>query len=124
MSEAPDIGTIIEALEQYTRGDEHQRAIVAAIAVLRTVEPRESAIIAERDALQLDLRRLMEKHNALHVNDQAVRVERDALRAVAIEQSALLGELSKGLHPDDDLFVQIVEVGTKLDALSAPAVEG
>lgn len=43
--------------------------------------PRESALIAERDALQLDLRRLMEKHNALHVNDQAVRVERDALRA-------------------------------------------
>ena len=52
MSEAPDIGTIIEALEQYTRGDEHQRAIEAAIAVLRTVESRESALIAERDALR------------------------------------------------------------------------
>lgn len=96
MSEAPDIGTIIEALEQYTRGDEHQRAIEAAIAVLRTVESRESALIAERDAL----------------------------RVVAIEQSALLGELSKGLFPDDDLFAQIVEVGAKLDALSSPAVEG
>ena len=52
MSEAPDIGTIIEALEQYTSGDTHQRAIDAAIDVLRAVEPRESALIAERDALR------------------------------------------------------------------------
>ena len=42
MSEAPDIGTIIEALEQYTRGDEHQRAIVAAIDVLRAVDYRDT----------------------------------------------------------------------------------
>ena len=90
-----DIGAIIEALEQYTRGDDHQRAIDAAIDVLRTADAREYALIAERDQLH----------------------------TLAIEQSVLLGELSKGLNPDDELFQQIVEVGAKLDALSAPAVE-
>ena len=48
----------------------------------------------------------------------------DALRALSIEQSVLLGELSKGLFYSDPLFGQIVGVGAKLDALSAPAVEG
>lgn len=47
MSEAHDIGAIIEALEQYTRGDDHQRAIDAAVEVLRAVESRESALIAD-----------------------------------------------------------------------------
>ncbi len=42
-----DIGAIIEALEQYTRGDDHQRAIDAAVEVLRAVESRESAPIAD-----------------------------------------------------------------------------
>ena len=55
--------------------------VVVAKATLATLLTERSALIAERDALQLDLRRLMEKHNALHVNAQAVRVERDALRA-------------------------------------------
>lgn len=42
MSTRPDIGTIIEALDQYTRGDEHQRAIEAAIDVLRAVDYRDT----------------------------------------------------------------------------------
>ncbi len=42
-----DIGAIIGALEQYTRGDDHQRAIDAAVEVLRAVEYRESEILAD-----------------------------------------------------------------------------
>lgn len=59
MSEAHDIGAIIEALEQYTRGDDHQRAIDAAVEVLRAVESRESAILA--DAQRYRYLRLMSR---------------------------------------------------------------
>ena len=62
--------------------------------------------------------------NAATARESALVAERDALRAVAIEQAVLPGELSKGFKPDDELFTQIVEVGAALDALAAPAVEG
>ncbi len=115
-----DIGAIIGALEQYTRGDDHQRAIDAAVEVLRAVESRESALIA-------DYQRLMDKHNAPHVNAQAVRVERDALRDALVRIIAV-DDAHATIHaPDGDDVARMIEWAEAFDAaraLSAPAVEG
>ena len=113
---------------------------------------RESALVAERDAYKdrlfaaiegdeilayaleridgtdrispMQMSELLDVASANLARAQTAEAERDALRAVAIEQAVLLGELSKGFKPDDELFTQIVEVGAALDALAAPAVEG
>lgn len=120
MSEAHDIGAIIEALEQYTRGDDHQRAIDAAVEVLRAVESRESALIA-------DYQRLMDKHNALHVNAQAVRVERDALLIAGGDLANCAYNLAQrsGEVLSARSAVALDNARRKWDAaLAAPAVEG
>ena len=117
---AHDIGAIIEALEQYTRGDDHQRAIDAAVEVLRAVESRESALIA-------DYQRLMDKHNALHVNAQAVRVERDALLIAGGDLANCAYNLAQrsGEVLSARSAVALDNARRKWDAaLSAPAVEG
>jgi hypothetical protein len=115
-----DIGAIIEALEQYARGDDHQRAIDAAVEVLRAVESRESALIA-------DYQRLMDKHNALHVNAQAVRVERDALLIAGGDLANCAYNLAQrsGEVLSARSAVALDNARRKWDAaLSAPAVEG
>jgi len=117
---AHDIGAIIEALEQYTRGDDHQRAIDAAVEVLRAVESRESALIA-------DYQRLMDKHNALHVNAQAVRVGRDALLIAGGDLANCAYNLAQrsGEVLSARSAVALDNARRKWDAaLSAPAVEG
>lgn len=115
-----DIGAIIGALEQYTRGDDHQRAIDAAVEVLRAVESRESALIA-------DYQRLMDKHNALHVNAQAVRVERDALLIAGGDLANCAYNLAQrsGEVLSARSAVALDNARRKWDAaLAAPAVEG
>lgn len=105
-----DIGAIIGALEQYTRGDDHQRAI----------ESRESALIA-------DYQRLMDKHNALHVNAQAVRVERDALLIAGGDLANCAYNLAQrsGEVLSARSAVALDNARRKWDAaLAAPAVEG
>ena len=117
--------------------------MVALYQQIKEGAARESALIA-------DYQRLMDKHNALHVNAQAVRVERDALRA-AIEVCLSFVHADDRSKPstDPDLCGEIVRVrlsglcalaeavtpgirlaehqafvARTLDALSAPAVEG
>lgn len=57
-----DIGAIIEALEQYTRGDDHQRAIDAAVEVLHAVESGEKVELMRRDNLIDSLHGLCESY--------------------------------------------------------------
>ena len=111
-----DIGAIIEALEQYTRGDDHQRAIDAAVEVLRAVESRESAILA--DVQRYRYLRDIKRRDCLTLTGPDAGVWCDA----EDEDRNLM------LLTEDDLDQAIdaaMQKESKWDAtLSAPAVEG
>ena len=111
-----DIGAIIEALEQYTRGDDHQRAIDAAVEVLRAVEPRESATLA--DAHRYRYLRDIKRRDCLTLTGPDAGVWCDA----EDEDRNLM------LLTEDDLDQAIdaaMQKERKWDAdLAAPAVEG
>ena len=111
-----DIGAIIEALEQYTRGDDHQRAIDAAVEVLRAVESRESALIA--DVQRYRYLRDIKRRDCLTLTGPDAGVWCDA----EDEDRNLM------LLTEDDLDQSIdaaMQKERKWDAdLAAPAVEG
>ena len=86
----------------------------------QAVESRESALIA-------DYQRLMDKHNALHVNAQAVRVERDALLIAGGDLANCAYNLAQrsGEVLSARSAVALDNARRKWDAaLAAPAVEG
>ena len=111
-----DIGAIIEALEQYTRGDDHQRAIDAAVEVLHAVESRESAILA--DVQRYRYLRDIKRRDCLTLTGPDAGVWCDA----EDEDRNLM------LLTEDDLDQAIdaaMQKERKWDAgLAAPAVEG
>jgi len=65
-------------------------------------------IIAERDALRAELARLMEKHNALHVNAKALRTELQAAHKMSLNGVEWREEAEK-LRAELDALKQDVE---------------
>lgn len=90
------------------------------LAATHAAAARESALIA-------DYQRLMDKHNALHVNAQAVRVERDALLIAGDDLANCAYNLAQrsGEVLSARSAVALDNARRKWDAaLAAPAVEG
>lgn len=83
---------------------------------------REYALVAERDQLQLDLRRLMDKHNALHVNAHAVRAV--AIGLLSACRTAFDQTCSVGRAKDWAQLRAAIDEARQCAALAAPAVEG
>ena len=94
------------------------------LAAVHAATTREAALIA-------DYQRLMDKHNALHVNAKTVRDERDQLRAcvdttanVIERQLELIADRAKGDYLDKRPVVQSLKAHVKRlrATLSASAV--